>query len=78
MADSLRPLPVNCSSCGRSVQYRRVKSNENGNQGRLLARVSSVPTTNGSNNTIGLHRVITGEQAQKIPEKSEKITVGSK
>ena len=44
MAESLHPPPVNCSTCGRSVRYQRVKSNKNGNQGQLLAKVSSAST----------------------------------
>ena len=44
MAKSLHPLPINCSICGRSVHYQRVKSNKNGNQGQLLAKVSSAST----------------------------------
>lgn len=44
-----RPHPIACSSCGRFVDYMRVKSNQNGNQGRLVAKVinlfSPKPTT---------------------------------
>ena len=42
MADHERPGPTACSTCGRLINYMRVKSNKNGNQGRLVAKVIKI------------------------------------
>jgi len=47
MATSQSPPSACCSTCGRVINYLRVKSNKNGNQGRLLAKCFSLNESTG-------------------------------